>query len=324
VLRGLKEKLPRVGLDRDLIVGLNQPDDAAVYRLGGGRVLIATVDFFTPIVDDPYDYGRIAATNSMSDVFAMGGDPFLALSVAAFPDALAPSVLTEILHGAAEQVRQAGAVLAGGHTVRDPEPKFGLCVLGFGEEHTLFTKAGARPGDAIYLSKPLGTGILSTAVKLHRLAPEQLAIAVDWMTTLSSSVSRAARAVGVRAATDVTGFSLAGHALEMARAGQVKFCFDWKQIPILEGTREAAESGAIPGGGKTNQASFEAHVEGIQQLSPIERAILFDPQTSGGLLLAVPADRAAEFERESAGLRAPVWRIGDVEHGAGLQVRSAT
>ncbi len=320
MLRGLKQLLPNVGVGNDVLIGLSQPDDAAVYRLEGGRVLIATVDFFTPIVDDPFDYGRIAAANSMSDVYAMGGDPFLALSVAAFPDTLPADTVIQILHGAATMVQSAGAVLAGGHTVRDQEPKFGLCVMGFANETSLITKGGARPGDALYLTKPIGTGTLSTALKRDRLAPEPLASAVASMATLSRGAAHAARHAGVRGGTDVTGFSLAGHALEMAAAANLMLSIQWSSIPVLEGAREAIAGGFVPGGTKANEQSFAPRVQGLDQLSASDRALLFDPQTSGGLLLAVSPSRCESFERacDEQGTRA--WRIGRVDAGSGLTI----
>ncbi len=322
MLRGLKQLLPTVGVGNDVLIGLSQPDDAAVYRLGGGRVLIATVDFFTPIVDDPFDYGRIAAANSMSDVYAMGGDPFLALSVAAFPDALPADTVIQILHGAATMVQSAGAVLAGGHTVRDQEPKFGLCVMGFAEEASLITKGGARQGDALYLTKPIGTGTLSTALKRDQLAPEPLASAVASMATLSRAAAHAAREAGVRGGTDVTGFSLAGHALEMAAAAaaNLMLSIQWSSVPVLEGAREAIAGGFVPGGTKANEQSFAPRVQGLDLLSASDRALLFDPQTSGGLLLAVSPSRCEAFERASDEQGTPAWRIGRVDAGTGLTI----
>lgn len=320
MLRGLKQLLPNVGAGDDVLIGLSQPDDAAVYRLGAGRVLIATVDFFTPIVDDPFDYGRIAAVNSMSDVYAMGGDPFLALSVAAFPDELPPEVIVKILHGAATMLQSAGAVLAGGHTVRDKEPKFGLCVMGFADESALITKGGAQPGELLYLTKPLGTGALSTALKRDRLAPEPLASAVQSMATLSRGPARAARRAGVHGGTDITGFSLAGHALEMAAAASVMLTIDWAQVPVLEGARAAIADGCVPGGTTANETSFAPRVHQLDGMPPLERALLFDPQTSGGLLLAVPPTRCDEFERAIAEEGAVAWRIGRVDAGVGLTI----
>ncbi len=323
MLRGLTDAIPDTG-GPDLLVGLSQPDDAAVYRLGGGRALIVSLDFFTPIVDDPFDFGRIAAANAISDVYAMGGDPFLALSIAAFPADLPVDLLTEIVKGAAATVREAGAVLAGGHTVKDPEPKFGLAVLGFADEARLIVKGGARPGDVLYLTKPIGTGVLSTALKNERLAAEPLAAAIASMTRLSGGAARAAVAAGVRGGTDVTGFSLAGHAVEVARASGVRLVVEWPRVPVLAGAREAAHAGQVPGGTWSNEEAFAAAVTGHDALPEVERALLFDPQTSGGLLLAVPAPHEALFRAAAESESVAAARIGRVEAGApGLVIEGA-
>jgi selenide,water dikinase len=311
--------LPDVG-GPDLLVGLAQPDDAAVYRLGGGRALVVSLDFFTPIVDDPYDYGQIAAANAISDVYAMGGDPLLALSIAAFPDGLPLDVLTAIIHGAGAKVQEAGGVLAGGHTVRDAEPKFGLCVVGLAREDALITKGGARPGDALYLSKPLGTGAISTALKSDRIDAGVLRAAVASMAALSGGAARAALAAGVRGGTDVTGFSLAGHALEMASAAGARLVLEWARVPALEGARAAIADGMVPGGTRSNAEAFGARVAGLEALPAAERALLFDPQTSGGLLLAVPAAAETIFRAAARSEGATVVRIGRVVEGAGLLV----
>ena len=318
MLRGVTERVPDLAGGDQLLVGLAEPDDAAVYRLGGGRVLIATVDFFTPIVDDPFAYGQVAAANSISDVYAMGGDPFLALSVAAFPADLPPEILTEVLAGAATKVREAGAVLAGGHSVRDAEPKFGLTVLGFAREDALILKRGARPGDLLYLTKPLGTGVLATALKEEALSPDLERELVASMARLSGGPSRAAVAAGVHGGTDVTGYALAGHALEMAEASVVRVVLEWGRVPLLPSVHELAAQGFVPGGTGTNEAAFAPRVSGLDRLSETDRALLFDPQTSGGLLLAVPPAREAVFRAGLAAEAADGWRIGRVEAGAGL------
>ncbi len=318
MLRGVTERVPDLAGGDQLIVGLAEPDDAAVYRLGGGRVLIATVDFFTPIVDDPFAYGQVAAANSISDVYAMGGDPFLALSVAAFPADLPAEVLSEIVAGAAIKVREAGAVLAGGHSVRDAEPKFGLTVLGFAREESLILKRGARPGDLLYLTKPLGTGVLATALKEQALAPEHERELVASMARLSGGASRAAVTAGVRGGTDVTGYALAGHALEMAEASGARLVLEWGRVPLLAFAREAVEREFVPGGTATNEAAFAPRVAGLEQLSETDRALLFDPQTSGGLLLAVPPGAEPVFRAALAAEAAEGCRIGRVEAGSGL------
>lgn len=306
----------------DLLVGLAQPDDAAVHRLGDGRALIVSLDFFTPIVDDPFDYGQIAAANALSDIYAMGGTPFLALSIAAFPDDLPVEILTRIVQGAAAKVHEAGAVIAGGHSVRDAEPKFGLAVLGFAQENELILKGGARPGDYLYLTKPIGAGVISTALKNERADAADVAAAVASMTQLSARASRAARAAGVRGGTDVTGFSLAGHALEMADAAKARLSIHWPSVPLLPGAVEAARAGFIPGGALANREAFSTRTEGLAALDEAETALLFDPQTSGGLLLAVPRDAERRFlDAASAAGASGLRRIGRVEVGAGLLIQ---
>jgi selenide,water dikinase len=214
-------------------VGLQTPDDAAVWKLDDQRGLVLTTDFFTPVVDDARDYGRIAAANSLSDVYAMGGIPFLALNIAALPPDLDPLISQEILRGGAEMAREAGVVVAGGHTVQDKEPKYGMVVVGFVDLEKMFTKAGAKPGDRLYLTKPLGFGTITTALKQDKVQSADLAEAVRWMTRLNKDASTAARQAGVQGATDVTGYSFLGHASEMARASGVGFQFKFDEIPLL-------------------------------------------------------------------------------------------
>lgn len=306
--------------DPHLLVGLSEPDDAAVYRLGDGRALIVSLDFFTPIVDDAFDYGQIAAANAISDIYAMGGQPFLALSIVGFPAHLPVELLTRIVQGAAAKVNEAGAVLAGGHSVRDDEPKFGLAVLGMAQETELILKGGARPGDRLYLTKPLGTGLLGTALKNEALAPDHARGLVESMARLSAPAARAARAAGVRSGTDVTGFSLAGHALEIAAASGARLVVEWGRVPVLPGAREAAAAEMIPGGTWANADAFASRVAGLDALPEAERALLFDPQTSGGLLLAVPPAGEAAFLATLAEAGAPAWHVGGVEPGSGLAI----
>lgn len=319
MLRGLLEALPDTG-GPDLLVGLTAPDDAAVYRLGGGRALVVSLDFFTPIVDDPHQFGQVAAANALSDLYAMGADPFLALSIAAFPANLPIEILTRIVTGAAQKVREAGAVLAGGHSVKDNEPKFGLAVLGFAAEDRLILKGGARPGDRLFLSKPIGTGVLSTALKADALDPEACEALIASMTRLSGGIARPAVAAGLRGGTDITGFALAGHAAELAQAAGVRLVLDWSLVPLLPRARELAQAGFVPGGSWSNWEAFSPRIEGLSQLDEAEKALLFDPQTSGGLLLAVPPAQELLF---LAGVRAEgaaVWPVGRVEEGAGLLI----
>lgn len=318
MLRGLENE--PAAASPDLLAGLARPDDAAVYRLKDGRALIATVDFFTPILDDPFQYGQVAAANAISDVYAMGGRPFLALSVTCFPDTLPVEILVEILRGAQAKVAEAGAVLAGGHSVRDAEPKFGLAVLGFAGEADLIFKGGARPGDLLYLTKAVGTGVLGTRLKAGSLEDDGPARLAAAMGELSAAASRAAVAAGVRGGTDVTGFALAGHALEMAEGAGLRLVVEWSRVPLLPGAARAVEEGFIPGGLRANDLAFAPKIEGLERIGGAGKALLFDPQTSGGLLLAVPPQTQDRFSEvlEKEGGRA--WLIGRVEQGRGLLV----
>lgn len=279
-----------------------------------------TTDFFTPVVDEPYDFGAIAAANAMSDVWAMGGEPVLALNLVAFPPQLSAATLAEILRGGAEVVRSAGAVIAGGHSIQDKEPKYGLCVVGVARTARLLTKGGARPGDVLFLTKPLGTGTITTALK-RGIAPEdEVAAAVASMTRLNRGASRAALAAGATSATDVTGFGLVGHALEMAEASRVRFRFEWDALPWLPGALRLAEDMVFPGGAFTNLEHFGARLERMRSLTDGEAALLFDPQTSGGLLVAVPAADAAEFAGALGRDSEEAWRVGGVVAGEGIQI----
>ena len=294
----------------DLLVGLDPADDAAVYRLDDDRALVFTVDFFPPLVDDPALFGRIAATNALNDVFAMGGTPLLALSVAAFPEELATDVVAAVFHGAEEQVRAAGAILAGGHTIRDTEPKYGLAVVGTVHPDGIWIKSGARPGDAVFLTKPLGTGLV-----LARKG--DLTEAARWMTTLNDRAADVLRPFSPNAVTDVTGFGLLGHAHETAERSGVRIRLRASALPALGGALEAARDGVRTGGDPRNRDFAGAHVssDGV----PEELlALAYDAQTAGGLLVTLPAEQAlsleAEFER--AGLF--LARVGAVEDGAGV------
>ncbi len=271
-------------------------------------------------MDEPYDFGAIAAANAMSDVWAMGGEPVLALNLVAFPPQLSAATLAELLRGGAEVVRAAGAVIAGGHSIQDKEPKYGLCVVGFGEASRLLTKGGARPGDGLWLSKPLGTGTVTTGLKRGIVTEAELAAAVASMKALNRAASRAALASGATAATDVTGFGLAGHALEMAEASSVRFRFLWDALPWLPGARRLAGEMVFPGGAFGNLEHFGGRVDRASSLTEGEAMLLFDPQTSGGLLVAVPAGREAEFARAAASGGTGAWRVGEVARGEGLEV----
>ena len=294
----------------DLLVGLDPADDAAVYRLDDERALVFTIDFFPPLVDDPELFGRIAATNALNDVFAMGGTPLLALSVAAFPEELATDLVAAVFSGADEQVRAAGAILAGGHTIRDTEPKYGLAVVGTVHPDGIWVKSGAQPGDAVFLTKPLGTGlVLATKGDLSEAA--------RWMTTLNDRAAAVLRPFSPHAVTDVTGFGLLGHAHETASRSGVRLRLQASALPALDGALEAARDGVRTGGDPRNRDFAGAHVEsdGVPEES---LALAYDAQTAGGLLVTLPAEKAlsleAEFER--AGLF--LARVGSVGEGAGV------
>ncbi len=294
---------------------MDDPDDAAVWRIDDQRALVVTTDFFTPVVDTPYEYGAIAAANSFSDIYAMGATPFLALNVAAFPPDLPAEFLSEILRGGAEIALQAGVVVAGGHTVQDQEPKYGLIVLGFAHPEQLMTKGGARPGDVLVLSKPLGFGATTTAIKQAKASPEDIDEVIEWMTRLNKHAASLAVEFGVRGATDVTGFSLLGHAWEMASASQVGLRFEWEKIPFISGARRYAENYVFPGGAADNRLYYRAHVDFKRNLEEYEEMLLFDPQTSGGLLLAVAPDKVAGMLRHAEEIGQPLWVIGEVVEG---------
>ena len=318
VLRHLSDTIPAG--HPDLIVGLAQPDDAAVYRLNGEQAAVMTVDFFAPLVDDPYDYGAIAAANAMSDVYAMGGEVLLALNVAAFPEDMAHETVSKILQGGADKVAEAGGIIAGGHTIIDAEPKYGLSVLGIIHPDRIFTKAGAQPGDLLYLTKPLGTGIVTTAAMRDEASSEHLAAAVEIMTTLNRHPSHIIRESGAHALTDITGYSLLGHAYEMAAASGVCIRIEPSQVPVLPGALDYAGRGILTGGAGRNRKYLADKVRigpGIPE--PLEH-ILFDPQTSGGLLFALPPDRARDTEAAFKAADLPVWRVGLVIEGDAVEV----
>lgn len=303
----------------ELLVGLHVADDSAVYKLNDRQAIVNTIDFFTPVVDDPYDYGAIAAANSMSDVYAMGGEVLFALNVGAFPGSMDPAVITEILRGGTEKVIEAGAVVAGGHTINDDEPKYGLAVTGLVHPERFFTKGGAQPGDILVLSKPLGTGTISTALKREIAEPGQVAAMVGWMKRLNRRAAQAAQAVGgIKAVTDITGFGLLGHAMEMAKASGCKLVFDMNQIPLMAGATTYAADFVFPGGAANNKMYFEPEVWFAPDIPEDRQWLLWDPQTSGGLLIAVPAERLDEFHHACGDQ--PAWVIGQVASGAGIEV----
>lgn len=286
--------LPRQ-MDARLLVGSETFDDAGVFRLSDDLALVQTVDFFAPIVDDPYAFGQIAAANALSDVYAMGGEPLTALCIAGFPTSRVPlSVLTEILRGAQDKVREAGAVVAGGHTVVDDEPKFGLAVTGRADPRRLLTNAAAVAGDVLVLTKSLGTGILATAAKQGRLDDETQRIMIASMSRLNAEASRAALAAGAKCGTDITGFGLLGHMSHIARASNVTLRVSLARVPLLPRARELAEQGISTGGAERNAEYLEGRVD-FGAAGPVDRMLLVDPQTSGGLLVALPRAAVAEY-----------------------------
>jgi selenide,water dikinase len=279
-----------------------------------------TTDFFAPLVDDPYSYGAIAAANAMSDVYAMGGEVVLALNIAAFPDDLAAETVAAILSGGADKVAEAGGILAGGHTIIDAEPKFGLAVLGLVHPQRVLTKAGARPGDALFLTKALGTGIISTAAKQGDAADEHLDTAIESMTRLNRHASHLAREAGARALTDITGYSLLGHGYEMAAASGAALLFNASCVPLLPGALEYAARGITTGGAARNRSYLAGKVSLASGIPEAMEHLLFDPQTSGGLLFAVAPENAGQVESLFAVADEPVWRVGDVAEGERVEV----
>ena len=301
----------------NLLVGLDPADDAAVYRLDDERALVFTVDFVPPVVDDPADFGAIAAANALNDVFAMGGVPLLALSVAAFPEELPTELLAAIVGAADETVRSAGALLAGGHTIRDDEPKYGLAVVGTVNPGAVWQKSTARPGDAVFLSKPLGTGLVLHGHKRGLVGDEQRQAAVGWMRMLNRDVADAVRPFAPSAVTDVTGFGLLGHAHETASRSGVRIRIDAARLVPLAGALEVARAGERTGGDRRNRAFVGERVS-VDGVAEELVALACDPQTSGGLLVALPAERAATLEATFVAAGLHLTRIGSVEEGEGV------
>ena len=301
-------------------MGLREPDDAAVWRLGEDRAIVVTTDFFTPVVDDAYDYGAIAAANSLSDVYAMGGQPFLALNVAALPDNLPTEISSEIIRGGAEKAREAGVVIAGGHTVKDKEPKYGLVVLGFVDPRKMLSKGGLKVGDLLVLTKPLGFGVTTTALKQQKADEQDVLEAVNWMKQLNKTASQLAVEFGLKGGTDITGYSLLGHGMEMAEASDVSLKVDLARIPLLTGAHKYAENGIFPGGAFDNRKYFEAKVEFATSIDEPSQMLLFDPQTSGGLLLGVPHEKLDSFLVRARELGQSVWTVGEAQSGSGIKV----
>jgi selenide,water dikinase len=320
VLRPLKDIFSEQDYP-NLLSGLQHPDDAAVWRLDEDRALLVTTDFFTPVVDDAYDYGAIAAANSLSDIYAMGGIPFLGLNITALPAQLPLEIVNEILRGGAEIAREAGVVIAGGHTIQDNEPKYGLVVLGFAHPRLLLTKGGAQPGDSLLLSKPIGSGVITSALKAKKADPGDVAEAVIQMKQLNKTAGELAVKFGAHAATDITGFGLLGHAWEMASASGVGLHFHLKKIPLMLGAERYAAEGTFPGGAFNNADFFGPHILFAKGISHEAQMLLFDPQTSGGILMALPPEQRDMLLQNANESGQTMWLVGEVVGGeSGIEV----
>ena len=296
--------------DPRILVDAATRDDAAVFRLAPDRAIVATVDFFTPIVDDPYDFGRIAAANAFSDLYAMGATPLFALNLVGWPrDTLPLALLGDVLRGAADVAREAGAFVLGGHSIDDPEPKFGMVAIGEAHPDRIVSNAGARPGDTLVLTKPIGTGILATALKRDLVDAAALAPAVTAMTTLNAGAARAMATIGVHAATDVTGFGLLGHLHQLLAASGAAAELDAAAVPLLAGARELVGRGAVPGGTKRNLDAMRDHVSFAPGVDEPTQVLLADAQTSGGLLIAVEPERLAALLDALARERTPAQAV---------------
>ncbi len=298
---------------------MDSPDDAAVYKISEDQALIFTTDFFTPVVDDPWTYGAVAAANAMSDVYAMGGQVVLALTIAAFPPKLPAAMIGQILRGAAEKVAEAGGVIAGGHTIDDNEPKFGLAVMGTVHPSRVGKKGGARPGDVLLLTKPLGIGMITTAAKGGAADASHLASAIEAMLQLNRTAAELAQQVTFHAMTDITGFALLGHAYEMASQSAARFRFAFDRLPFLAGAKDYANLWLFPGGSCNNQRTYEHHVS-FNGLEEEMQMLLFTPETSGGLLIALPPADADRLEALCKQAGQAAWRVGDVVEGAGIEI----
>jgi selenide,water dikinase len=318
-LRSVMERVTPA-TDARVLVGYGGSDDAGVVLVREDLALVQTVDFFPPIVDDPYDFGRIAATNALSDVYAMGGRPISALNIVAFPEDLDLDILAAILEGGSAVARKAGVAIVGGHTIKDAEPKYGMAVTGEIDPRRIVTNAGAKPGDVLVLTKPLGTGVLTTALKRGAIAREDLVEAIEAMTTLNDRAAEAMLAAGAHAATDITGFGLLGHAHNMARASNVRLVINANAVPFMHRVLDLIAAGIVPGGTRHNAETHADFTDFAPGIPESVRIGLSDAQTSGGLLISVPREAAARMQQaltESAGLAVAV---GEVREGAGIDV----
>jgi selenide,water dikinase len=304
----------------ELLAGLSSPDDAAVYRLSDDLAVVGTLDFFPPLVDDPCTYGEIAAANALSDVFAMGARVLIAMAIAALPEDMPHDAMRAIFDGAATKVREAGGTLAGGHTIRDAEPKYGLAVIGAVHPDRLFRKGGAKPGDQLILTKRLGTGLVVSGNRAGRTKPADLQVAIEQMRVLNRTAAELLADTNVRAATDVTGFGLLGHGLEMARGSATNFVFDAAQFPALDGAIDLARAGVETGGAAHNRR-FVREALAVADGVPAELVTLaHDPQTSGGLLAAVATDEVDAVLESIRAAGCEAWRVGRVESGSGVEL----
>ncbi|MSR21142.1 MAG: selenide, water dikinase SelD [Gemmatimonadetes bacterium] len=302
--------------DPNALVGYSTGDDAAVYRISADRAMVVTADFFTPIVDDPYDFGRIAAANALSDIYAMGARPLFVLNLVAFPrKLLGEGILETILRGGSEVAREAGVPTLGGHSIDDPEPKYGMVAVGEVHPDRMVTNAAAQPGNVLVLTKPIGSGVIATAIKEGKAPSEVVANAVAVMATLNRGAAEAMVKAGAHAATDITGFGLLGHLHRMLVASGVAAHLRAEAVPLLDGARELAAAGHVPGGTKRNLADLAEHVDFAETVDATARTLLGDAQTSGGLLIAVPGDRVATLLREIDGKAPCAAVIGSVLAG---------
>jgi selenide,water dikinase len=311
ILSQVLQPLRQRNVPASLLVGLGAIDDAAVYQINEQQAIISTADFFPPVVDDPYTFGSIAAANALSDVYAMGGQVLMAINLVAWPENLDTSILSEVLRGGMDIVEQAGSVIAGGHSISDDEPKYGLAVTGMVHPNHILTKGGARPGDLLVLSKPLGTGLITTAQKQGKVSEDDMTAAIQSMTTLNRRASELLVQAGpaVHAVTDITGFGLLGHAWEMAAQSCTNMRFDYNALPLLPHVRDYAEAGCIPGGTRRNERALHTHVHFDASLRSLEQAVLFDPQTSGGLFAAIDPALWSTLSKQK---EVNFWRIGEV------------
>ncbi len=320
-MRPLQDLFPQTDYP-DLIIGLGEPDDAAVWRIDDAQSLVVTLDFFTPVVDTPYEYGAIAAANALSDLYAMGARPIFALNVAGMPANLPEDMIREIFRGGAEKVREAGAAIAGGHTIQDDEPKYGLVAIGLANQGQLITKTALASGDLLILTKPLGTGVTTTALKNAVCSEEDAKQAISWMARLNKTAGEIASELNVRGGTDITGYGFLGHAYELSQASSVALEFWLPEIPFLKGALGYAESGQFPGGSADNKNFFGDHVAFDPGINDDMQMLLFDAQTSGGLLFGInPANLTACLERMRKAEQ-PAWLVGEVLAGSGIHVKT--